>query len=73
MKKVDVSTGSTKLRNALRTLRVRWEDTQNDWSDPVSRDFEENHLAPIEPRVLATLHAMTTLVQVLSKAQQDCE
>jgi hypothetical protein len=73
MRQVDVSVGIAKLRHALQTLRVRWESTQEEWNDQVSRHFEETYVAPLEPRVLSTLHAMSALTQVLAKAQQDCE
>ena len=73
MRRVDPSAGSVKLREALRTLRTHWDATQADWDDIVRRRFEEQHLAPLEPCVLATVHAMTNVLQVLAKAQQECE
>jgi hypothetical protein len=72
MHRVDTSAGSVRLREALRTLRVKWEASQADWDDAVRRDFEERYLAPLEPRVLATINSMTNLLQVLAKAQQEC-
>lgn len=72
MQRVDTSAGSVRLREALRTLRVKWEASQTDWNDHVRREFEERYLAPLEGRVLATLNSMTNLMQVLAKAQQEC-
>ena len=37
MKVADLTTGSARLHHALKTLKTRWEQTQNDWHDPVSR------------------------------------
>jgi hypothetical protein len=72
MRRVDTSAGSVRLREALRTLRVKWEESQSDWNDGVRREFEERYLEPLEPRVLATVNSMANLLQVLAKAQQDC-
>jgi hypothetical protein len=72
MNRVDTSAGSTRLREALRTLRLKWEASQDDWNDGVRREFEERYLEPLEPRVQATLNSMVNLMQVLAKAQQDC-
>jgi hypothetical protein len=70
---VDLSAGSGKLSFALKTLRARWETTQPQWSDDVSRDFQENHLGPLEAQVMATLTAINLLGQVLAQARHECE
>jgi hypothetical protein len=72
MNRVDPSAGSTRLRESLRTLRLKWDASQTDWNDGVRRDFEARYLEPLEPRVLATLNSMSNLMQVLVKAQKDC-
>jgi len=50
----------------------RWEATNLQWHDSVSRDFEEKYLAPLEPQLSATLQRMRSLATSLSAAQQDC-
>jgi len=72
MKVADLNTASAKLHHALKMLRTRWEETQNDWHDPVSLKFEEEYLAQIEPQVLATLERLGALAQVMSSAEQEC-
>ena len=72
MRRVDTSAGSVKLREAMRTLRAHWDATETDWQDMVRTRFEADYLEPLEPCVAATLHAMTSVLQVVSKAQQDC-
>jgi hypothetical protein len=72
MNRVDTSAGSTRLRESLRTLRVKWDSSQSDWNDAVRREFEERYLEPLEPRVLATLNSMSNLMLLLAKAQQEC-
>jgi len=63
---------ASSLSVALKDLKQRWADTQEEWSDSVSRKFEEEHLAPIEPQVLATLKAVNRLNQVLARAYEEC-
>lgn len=73
MRRIDPSAGSVRLRDALRTLRAKWEASAADWNDAVRREFEQRYIEPLEPPVLATLNAMANLMQVLHKVQKDCE
>lgn len=70
---MSLNTGSGNLSHALKTLRVHWGSTEMEWRDDVRRDFEENHLKPIEQELLAAVGAIGTLDQVLIKALQECE
>ena len=36
MKVADLTTGSGKLHHALKTLHAKWDQTRNEWHDPVS-------------------------------------
>ena len=45
---------------------------RQEWRDAVSQDFEENHLAPLEAQVVATLRAIDRLGPVLSQAHREC-
>jgi hypothetical protein len=69
---VNLGSGWIELNSALKTMRLRWDEVKNDWHDPVSGDFEENHWTPLESQVVATLRAIDRLAPVLAKAQQDC-
>jgi hypothetical protein len=69
---VNLSTGWTELSSALKELRLLWEETKTEWHDSVSQDFEENHLAPLEAQVVATLRAIDRLAPDLIQAQRDC-
>lgn len=68
-----LTTGTTKLSLAFKTLRVRWLETTARWDDPVRRAFEEEHWTALEAEVLSTLRAADRLAQVLARARQDCE
>jgi hypothetical protein len=72
MKVADLTTATAKLQHALTRLKARWEETQNDWHDPVSLKFEEDYLEAIEPQVLATLERLSSLAQVMRTAEQEC-
>jgi hypothetical protein len=65
-------TGSSKLGLALKTLRLRWEETKEQWKDPVSQAFEANQMTPLERQILATLRAIDRLAQVIDQARSEC-
>jgi hypothetical protein len=73
MKSGDLVTGPAKLQKAWKKLHARWEETKQQWHDPVSQQFEENYLAALEPQVVATLQRMRTLAAALAAARNDCE
>lgn len=72
MRIADLTSGTAKLHDSLKKLRARWQDTQNYWNDPVSREFEETFLAPLDPQINATLERMRRLSAMLNSAQHDC-
>jgi hypothetical protein len=64
--------GSAMLNHALKTLRERWDDTRGYWSDQPARDFEKNHLAPLETQSDNAIRGMEKLSEVLSRLRHDC-
>ena len=67
-----MSAGSARLQHAIKTLREQWEATREQWSDSVSRDFEKNHLVPLEQQVNSALRGMDKISEVLNKVRHDC-
>lgn len=67
-----MSAGSARLNFALKTLRERWDDTKESWADQVARDFEKNHLLPLESQSNTAIKGMEKLSEVLNKLRQDC-
>jgi hypothetical protein len=67
-----MSAGAARLNFALKTLRERWDAAKEQWSDQVSRDFEKNHLDPLEGQAEAAMRAMEKIAEVLHKIRQDC-
>jgi hypothetical protein len=72
MRVADLTSGTAKLIESLKTLRIRWEATKEDWNDPVSREFEEHYLSIFEPQVQVTLERLRRLAQVLATAEHEC-
>ncbi|HTU27088.1 MAG TPA: hypothetical protein VMF30_16900 [Pirellulales bacterium] len=73
MKSGDLTAGPAKLYSAWHKLRLRWEETQTQWHDAVSRDFDENYLARLDPYIRSTQEAMRALAEQASAAQQECD
>ncbi len=68
----DLNTGGARLSLALKTLRMRWEECKEHWGDRTRMQFEENHLAEIDPVIGSTLEAVGRMSEMLGRAQRDC-
>lgn len=69
----DLSVGGAKLHEAIKKLQEAWGETSQHWTDDNARQFCENHLEPIGPRVKAAHDAINRLAEVLARAQRECE
>jgi hypothetical protein len=67
-----MSAGSARLNHALKTLRERWDETKGYWSDQVARDFEKNHLYPLEALSSNAVRGMEKLAEILVRMRNDC-
>jgi hypothetical protein len=67
-----MSAGSARLNHALKTLRERWDETKGYWSDQAARDFEKNHLYPLEALSSNAVRGMEKLAEVLVRMRNDC-
>jgi hypothetical protein len=68
-----LSTGRSKLFNAMKALRGQWRRVQDVWDDPVRREFDEHTFTPLDEQVQAELRATDRLDQLLSQFFRDCE
>jgi hypothetical protein len=68
-----MSTQSARLQYAVKTLRDRWELARETWDDQAARDFEKQHLYPIESLSENAILGMDKLAEVLSKIRRACE
>jgi hypothetical protein len=69
---MSLSVGSSKLNEAFKDLRSRWEETRAHWQDDVALDFEDHHWRILELQVQATLRGIDRLSQELARARQEC-
>ena len=61
-----------KLCYALEKLRLRWQETHDQWHDAVARDFERTYLEPLGDQIAVTVQAVDRLADVLRRAEQEC-
>ena len=69
---MNVGAGTGKLRHAMKTLRSKWDATEDEWRDHVREDFEQKRITPLEAQAAATLRAMHNLNEVLARAYREC-
>lgn len=65
--------GRTRLQGAHKDLRLRWEKARSDWDDPVSREFQEQHIEPLQRHVKNAVDAIDRIAELLARARRDCE
>jgi hypothetical protein len=70
---ISPATGRGRLYGTLKDLRIRWEDVQRGWDDPVSKDFDENLLQPLMAEANAVIRGIDRLTQVMHQMQNECE
>lgn len=66
------SGGSNRLNHAMKTLRAKWDEVESLWRDNVRRDFEKQHMEPLERQVNSTMRAMHDLNEVIQRARREC-
>jgi hypothetical protein len=70
--KVDLTAGIGRMQDAMKTLRVRWDETKEQWSDQRSVEFEATYIEPLDPQVRMTMDKLRRLAQVFNQACQEC-
>ena len=68
-----MSAQSGRLQHALKHLREQWEIALESWDDPASRDFEKNHIVPMEQHAKHAIIGMEKLSEVLAKIRAQCK
>jgi len=63
---------AAKLGLAMEALQHARASTTSQWDDAMRRAWEQEYLAPLEPKVRRALDAMRHLAEVLSKAEREC-
>ena len=68
-----MSASAGRLTHALKRIREQWDIAQATWDDPVARDFEKNHLVPLEQNTKNAITGMEKLAEVLAKIKSQCK
>lgn len=69
---MSISTAAIDLSNAMKNVRLAWEEAREGWKDSVARDFEANQYDRLEGRVRGVLSAVDRIAPILAKALRDC-
>jgi hypothetical protein len=67
----DLSSGASKLANAIKQLNIKWESAAEGWHDVRAKAFHKDHIDPLTPRIKETLDALGRLAEVLDRAIRD--
>jgi hypothetical protein len=73
MKIMDLNTGLARMTQAFKELKEKWSETKEIWTDDVSREFEKTQLQPILPHLQQLTAAAQGLLEVVAKAELECE
>lgn len=67
----DLSSGASKLANALKQLGIKWDMATEGWHDVRAKAFHKDNIEPLTPSVKETLDALGRLAEVLDRAIRD--
>jgi hypothetical protein len=68
-----IDAGRGRLYDALKTIRLRWDEVAVHWNDSMRQEFEEKIWTELEQLTLDALRAMDQLGQVFQQVRQDCD
>jgi uncharacterized protein YukE len=68
-----MSAQSGRLQHALKHLREQWDIAQETWTDANARDFEKNHIIPLEQHTKHAIIGMEKLSETLGKIRAQCK
>jgi hypothetical protein len=69
---MSVRGGRAKLLGIMKDLMVKWDQTTDEWNDPVSREIETRYLEPLDRSVRNAMGAMEQMAQLLERAKREC-
>ncbi len=73
MKPVDLDSAAGRIHLGLKDLGRVWEESAQEWEDPVSRAFHKERLEPMVPIVKNALDAIGRMRTLLHQAQRELE
>jgi hypothetical protein len=69
---VSLDTSRYQIHTALKTVRLRWDDTCHAWNDAVRQDFENEFWNHVEPAVRSAIAALDRLAVAINQMKQEC-
>lgn len=69
---MSLDAGRARLFTSFKTFKERWAEVQLHWHDGVRREFDEQHMEPMERDVVRMLAAIDMLSQVVNQVKQEC-
>ncbi len=70
---MSLQSSQSRLKDALKELRIAWYRARGEWDDGASRKFEEDVLLPLDGKIIAAIGAIARLSEVLEAARRDCD
>jgi hypothetical protein len=70
---MSISVGNTMLQDATKLLMLHWERCKSEWNDDKAREFEQDYIEMLKPRLRSTLAAMDRVSDQASQARRECE
>ena len=71
-KTMSMQTATAQLTKATKALMYQWNETIEQWDDPVSRRIEEQYINPLLDAVNSAIGAMETMSESVVQSQHDC-
>lgn len=58
--------------DAMKKLRMRWNDIRNRWQDDAALKFEREVIDPLEPAILQACRGMEHVGELMHQVRRDC-
>ena len=69
---MSINVAQGRLQQMGRDLMIHWKETQDLWSDNVTREFDARYIAHLESRCNAAIAAMHKMNDILHQARSEC-
>jgi len=63
----------SQLYDSQKTARLRWDSTEETWTDVTRQEFEEQLWTPLDQHVSNVLRAVDQLTSLFAQVRQECE
>jgi hypothetical protein len=70
---MNARSSASNLMQAAKDLALQWQQTQKDWRDAKSLEFEKTYLADLPHHISRAASAMNEIGEILRKIRSDCE